>query len=450
MRRLGLRARGGVAFAGLALFTSAALAGISYEAARSSLLSQRDSFVVRQAAANASTINEAARTPGVEFAALLAGLPTSNGSHGLLRVGNEWVSAAVPTDPQAVPATVRDRVAAGTATRQRVTIDRVPSVVVGIPLTTVRGEYYEIAPLADLERTLRVLGWSVTVAAAVTTLLGAGIGVYLSRRVLQPLRVFVRGTSAIALGDLSTRLTTDEPDLAPFAESFNDMAASLETRIEREERFASDVSHELRTPLTALGTAVDVLDLRADPRTQPAIDVLRSEIDRFNQLVLDLLEISRADAAAREVVLDDVAIVPFVRSTLDHAGQPALPLMIDPATPTQVRLDKRRVDRVLTNLLDNATRHGGGATSVTVVPDDGHLVVTIADEGPGVPDAERTAIFERFHRGTSSATTTRGTGLGLAIVLEHLHALGGTISVGDNQPRGARFVVRLPITEADA
>jgi signal transduction histidine kinase len=450
MPRLGLRARGGIAFAGLALFTSATLAIISYEVARSYLLSQRDSFILRQATANASTVNEAARTPSVEFATLLAGLPTSNGTHALVRVGGEWVSAAVPTDPQAVPTTVRDRVASGVATRERVTVDGVPAVVVGIPLTTVHGEYYEIAPLADLQRTLRVLGWSVTVAALVTTLLGAGVGVYLSRRVLQPLRVFARGTSAIAHGDLSTRLTTTEPDLASFADSFNDMASSLEDRLAREERFASDVSHELRTPLTALGTAVDVLDLRADPRTQPAIDVLRSEIDRFNQLVLDLLEISRADTGPQELVLEDVSVIPFLHSTLEHAGQPSTPMTVDPATPERVRLDKRRVDRLLVNLLDNAARHGGGATCMAVRADDDALVIGVADEGPGVPADERELIFERFHRGTSAASTTRGTGLGLAIVLEHCRALGGTITVDDNEPHGARFVVRLPITDAES
>jgi signal transduction histidine kinase len=187
---------------------------------------------------------------------------------------------------------------------------------------------------------------------------------------------------------------------------------------------------------------------RADlpDRSQQALDVVVTQVRRFDQMVLDLLEISRLDAGALEVRTESVLLGPLLERIAARSGHSAVPVWVDPAVQdVAVPVDKRRLERVVTNLLGNAATHGGGATRLTVEAGPGRTYrIAVEDAGPGVPVSERERIFERFARG-ASALHRSGTGLGLALVAEHTAVQGGRVWVEDRAGGGARFVVELPM-----
>jgi signal transduction histidine kinase len=241
-------------------------------------------------------------------------------------------------------------------------------------------------------------------------------------------------------------------DLRSITHSFNEMVDSLQERIEREARFASEVSHELRTPLTALSTSIEVVSRRKDElpeRVRRAVDVLESQVAYFERLVLDLLEISRLDAGVESALHEDVDLREFVErlAELHHAPRPAC----EGDGSWVVRVDKRRLERVLANLVENANRHGGGVSAIRLRSADGCVAIAVEDQGPGIPPEDRSRVFERFWRGVAARqSATKGTGLGMALVARHLNMLGGTISVEANEREGARLVVSLPAPQEPA
>ncbi len=240
----------------------------------------------------------------------------------------------------------------------------------------------------------------------------------------------------------------EDPDLRRLATSFNDMADAVQSRIEREQRFASDVSHELRSPITALTAAVEVLDAKRGDlpeRTQQALDVVVGQVRRFDSMVIDLLELSRLDAGAHDLNQESVDLAELCSRVAARFGYSDLPIEVHKRAKVRAVVDRVRFDRILGNLLENATTHGDGPTRISIEPGTTKRSVLIAveDHGPGVAASERTRIFERFARG-SAARHRIGTGLGLALVSEHAQALGGQAWVEDRPGGGARFVVQFP------
>jgi signal transduction histidine kinase len=204
--------------------------------------------------------------------------------------------------------------------------------------------------------------------------------------------------------------------------------------------------------LTTLANAASVLDSRrADlpERSQQALDLLTGEIHRFQRMVFDLLEISRLDAGVSNLALAIVTTGELVRNTLASAGASDVPLVMDEATAsTYLNIDKRRFERIMTNLVANAERHGGGASRVVVTSDTESVHIAVEDAGPGVSEEDKLRIFDRFARGAATAGTRgrgSGTGLGLALVAEHVKLLDGTVTVEGADGGGARFVVSLPL-----
>jgi signal transduction histidine kinase len=267
---------------------------------------------------------------------------------------------------------------------------------------------------------------------------------------VRPLTDIAGVATDIAGGTLHRRLPSD-PDLEPLVTSFNDMVTNLQHRIERDERFASDVSHELRSPLSTLRASVDVLASYKEllPATGKAsIDTLGLEIDRFSGMVQDLLEIARIDAGAPDLNMSDVPLDELVlRSVAAH--DPPIPVRISPeANGVRTVGDKRRLQRVIANLLNNADFHAGGAVLVTLECHDGWATLAIEDAGPGIPPSDRGRVFDRFYRGAASGRrgSTSGTGLGLALVAEHVHAHDGMVSIGDRPGGGSRFIVVLKVS----
>jgi signal transduction histidine kinase len=289
----------------------------------------------------------------------------------------------------------------------------------------------------------------LTAFAVATAAAGAVLGRYAARRVVMPLDNVAGAAARIAGGALATRLaTTEDPDLATIVGSFNSMVDALHERIERDARFAADVSHELRSPLTALVTSVDVLQRRRDEmpaQSREALDLIDRDLHRFQRALEDLLELGRLESGSARGVRATVDLRDLARHALEDGGRPgALLHELEPGADTRVFVDKAQLHRALVNLFENADRHGGGLTGVTVTAAPGGVVLCVDDEGPGVAPADRERIFERFVRGGSRGSLP-GTGLGLSLVAETVRAHGGAVwCVPGPGGVGSRFVVRLP------
>jgi signal transduction histidine kinase len=340
--------------------------------------------------------------------------------------------------------------------RQRFTFDSNPYEAIGVSIPSINAQYFEAFPLADVATTLGTIQTTLLIGVILITVAAAFLGSTTSKNVLRPLLRVTGAADEIATGGLDTRLEVEkDPDLEKLVTSFNDMADAVQQRIEREQRFASDVSHELRSPVTALGAAVDVLVSKREDfsdRNKEAIDILASQVKRFDRTVIDLLELSRLDAGAGEDNVDIVHLVDLVTRIMSRHGfdqvelVQTIPMLKDSSDlDDSVTIDRRRVERILLNLLENARDHGGGATRVSLSCIDNYFVLSVEDSGQGIALSERSRIFERFARGTAARLST-GSGLGLAIVQEHARSLGGNAHVENSSTGGAKFVVTIKRT----
>ena len=445
-RRLGLRARITFMFAAGALVLSAALAGTTYQLTRGSLLDERERTAVRTAYFDAALIQQGLGGSNPDILQVLRNIDTGEQRRPLIRRDGQWFARTADDGlTGSVPARLQELVRDGRPAVQRVQLREEPALVVGVPLADSTG-YYEVSSLAELRRTLRVLATVLGLVALATTLAGAAIGSWASRRVLQPLGDVASAADGIASGDLSTRVAREnDPDLDTLAVAFNRMADEVSARSEADRRFAADVSHELRSPLQTLSAVTSVLDRRRpllDERSAAAVDLLTGEVARFESLVTDLLELAKSDREAERRPVDVVALT---RGLLvaRNGGDAMLEVTGEAAT---VMLDPRRVEQVLTNLLENAAKHGGGAVRVGVHVQEGVLTIEVDDQGPGVPPDERGLVFDRFARGRAASARggSEGTGLGLALVARHVLAHRGVVEVRDRPGGGARFRVTLP------
>ncbi|HYH51701.1 MAG TPA: HAMP domain-containing sensor histidine kinase [Acidimicrobiia bacterium] len=455
---LGLRARVTLAFAGGAFVLSAALSGVSYGLVRNYLVDQTQTSAFREAFVNAGVARDGLRASAGNVGAIpriLASLQDSEGSPSLVFHDDNWFPSKVGIARESLPQGIRQAVNSGRASRQTYRLEGSTVLAVGLPLPGVEASYFELFSLDQLDRTLRFLGIVLLGAGLATTVAGAAVGRWASARVLRPVSEVAAAAAAVAGGRLETRLPDiEDADLAALTSSFNSMADALQARIERDARFASDVSHELRSPLTTLATTVQVLASRRDElpeRSRAALDLLTADVERFQRLVEDLLEISRYDAGVADLHLEDVRLTELVTRAVQSVGGPAVELGPGAvADGLAVQADKRRMTQVIKNLVENAARYGGGATRVIV--DAGHHVARVAvdDEGPGVAPDERDAIFERFFRGSASGQRRgggQGSGLGLSLVTEHVRLHGGRVWVEDNPVgKGARFIVEFPLS----
>ena len=460
--RLGLRNRLTVAFALGAAVLSVLLALVTFALVRENLVDQRETAATRQAYLNARIVRDVLRggeSAPEQAADVLAGLESPTGASPVLLRDGQWYAVNLERGREQLPEDLRATVTAGRPARMRFAIDNAVHLGVGIPIPAVDGAYFEIASFEDTEDALGSLRLALFAAAIVTTVAGAVLGAYASRRVLRPLAHVASAAVAIAGGRLDTRVARiDDPDLGTFVNSFNDMASALQERIERDARFASDVSHELRSPLTTLTTSVSIMESRRDElpeRAQAALDLLAADVQRFSSLVEDLLEISRFDAGAAHLILETVRISELVIQAVGASSEQDVPVHISAeAAGAAVRVDKRRLVRVIANLMSNAERYAGGVIAVEVDLVDHDVRIAVTDAGPGVDPADRERVFERFARGTEAAGrrgSGEGVGLGLALVREHINLHGGRVWVEPGPDGvGARFVVELPAGTAPA
>ncbi|MBB2987640.1 sensor histidine kinase [Terracoccus luteus] len=441
---VGLRIRVQLTFGLLALALSALLAVSTGVAVAHFLLAQRTDTAVTETELDRGAVQSALESGARDPASVLATLPTDDADTSFALVGGRWSGPEPAGSWGRPPDDLVSAVAEGRTVSSRVEDAGGPVLVVGAPLPRAGDALFEVFPLQDVDHTVDVLVAVLTVGAVVTTAVGAALGRWASRVALRPLVDLNTVVSDVARGRLDLRVPpTGDPDLDPLAASFNRAISELEGRVRADSRFAADVGHELRTPLTSMLNSMEVIRHRraALPASvlEP-VELLGEDLDRFRVLVVDLLEISRHDAG-EEVALEPVDLGELVRRAADG-------LLRRPVTRVRggglvVPGDKRRLERVVVNLVGNAETHGGGCVAVTVQRRGAVARIEVDDAGPGVPEGQRGRVFDRFAR--LSPSSPNGVGLGLAIVQRHVLAHGGTVEVQERPGGGARFVVELPV-----
>ncbi|TGZ17680.1 two-component sensor histidine kinase [Streptomyces sp. S816] len=373
-----------------------------------------------------------------------------------------------------VPSDLRDRVNNGTTAAQSYTRivysngkDAQPALVIGKQVNDPNGRPYELYylfPLTQEEKSLSLVkGTLATAGLFVVVLLGA-IAWLVVRQVVTPVRMAAGIAERLSAGQLQERMkVTGEDDIARLGEAFNKMAQNLQGKIQQLEdlsrmqrRFVSDVSHELRTPLTTVRMAADVIhEAREDfdPVTSRSAELLADQLDRFESLLADLLEISRFDAGAAALEAEPIDLREVVRRVVGGAEPLAERKgtrirVVGDLQPVVAEADARRVERVLRNLVVNAVEHGEGKDVIVKLASAGGAVaVAVRDYGVGLKPGEATRVFSRFWRADPArARTTGGTGLGLSIALEDARLHGGWLQAWGEPGGGSQFRLTLPRT----
>ncbi|MCX2928304.1 MtrAB system histidine kinase MtrB [Streptomyces sp. NEAU-W12] len=389
--------------------------------------------------------------------------------------GGRGPRASGYVDPaQSVPGDLRDRIDTSTRATQRYTrivysdgADSQPGLVIGKQVNDPNGDPYQLYylfPLSQEEKSLSLVkGTLATAGLFVVVLLGA-IAWLVVRQVVTPVRMAAGIAERLSAGRLQERMkVTGEDDIARLGEAFNKMAQNLQLKINQLEdlsrmqrRFVSDVSHELRTPLTTVRMAADVIhEAREDfdPVTARSAELLADQIDRFESLLSDLLEISRFDAGAAALEAEPVDLRIVVRRVVGGAEPLAERKgtrikVVGDQQPVVAEADARRVERVLRNLVVNAVEHGDGKDVVVkLAAAGGAVAIAVRDYGVGLKPGEATRVFSRFWRADPArARTTGGTGLGLSIALEDARLHGGWLQAWGEPGGGSQFRLTLPRT----
>lgn len=474
----GLRMRLVVSFTLVAVVATVTTGALTFREARTGVLQQSQDTVIEDFRHRVDTLVPNYRFPPDEsdlasFATDVArGGPSQDWRVLAAYRGTSATSAAQDAFRELSPA-MREAVRSRRATVfQRVSRDGRSSLVVGMPVTFAASygspprasglEVYLTVPQQEEQGYVDALVTAIERATVPALALAVLIALLAARGVLRPVRALRRATRSIAEGRLDTRLAVQGSDeLADLSRTFNETAAALEgsvAELRRMEagarRFAADVSHELRTPLAAMTAVTDVLDEDAaglDDDTATAVRLISEETTKLAGLVDDLMEISRFDAGAAALHLDEIDLAESVRRTLASRGwldtvETSLP---EPGT-LRGRVDPRRLDVIVANLVANALRHGAPPVRLGLHGEDDprkgrQAVVVVGDGGDGIPDRVLPQVFDRFYKSDSARTRSEGSGLGLAITAENVRLHGGTVRAANHPEGGAVFTVVLPL-----
>ncbi|MEU1920376.1 HAMP domain-containing sensor histidine kinase [Streptomyces albogriseolus] len=511
LRLTSLRLRLVVVFGLVALTAAVSASGIAYWLNRESVLTRTQDAVLRDfekemqnhagALPEHPTQDELQRTAGQmanssqRFTVLLvAENPEGQTVYGSSGGLNGFSLGDVPESLREA-VTERQKITAGNKYPhhlywQRIVEDDTPYLVAGTKLIGGGATGYMLKSLEPEAKDLGSLAWSLGIATGLALIGSALLAHAAATTVLKPVQRL--GTAARRLGEgkLDTRLRVSGTDeLADLSRTFNKAAEALEKRVadmaardEASRRFVADMSHELRTPLTAITAVTEVLEEELefegggiDPMIQPAVRLVVSETRRLNDLVENLMEVTRFDAGTARLVLDDVDVADQITACIDaRAWLDAVEL--DAARGIHARIDPRRLDVILANLIGNALKHGGSPVRVSVReepgegtegvgavgavgaaegaevadeteaadPSDGTVVIQVRDHGPGIPEEVLPHVFDRFYKASASRPRSEGSGLGLSIALENAHIHGGEITAANSPEGGAVFTLRLP------
>ncbi|MEC4017509.1 ATP-binding protein [Streptomyces sp. H27-D2] len=484
----GLRARLVVAFLLVAAVSSLTTAALTYREARNAILQRSQDTAINDLRSQIDSLAPDLPVPPnredlEEFARQLD-------RAGNVRSWTVYVSyKGLPTAPAGMPgidgivgSELREKVSEHHIPAfQRVTRDDSPWLIIGMPVSyadtgateaaelpdrAASGlEVYAEVPLRAEESNVEALVSAAQRGALPALALSVVPALIAARGVLRPVRKLRRAAGQIAAGRMDTRLKVSGSDeLADLSRSFNDMAATLEENVAElrrmeanSRRFAADVSHELRTPLAAMAAVTDVLDEDADgldPDTASAVRLISQETGKLARMVEDLMEVSRFDAGAAALHLDEVDVSEAVRKSLQARGWQEQVTAELPAG-VRARLDPRRLDVIVANLVGNALRHGGAPVAVRLRTEDGPtaaeapkgagLLIEVADNGPGIAPEALPHVFDRFYKADAARGRSEGSGLGLAITMENARLHGGTVHAANGPSGGAVFTVELPI-----
>ncbi|MDO4908642.1 MAG: MtrAB system histidine kinase MtrB [Corynebacterium sp.] len=352
------------------------------------------------------------------------------------------------------------------ATLSRQDGQRYKALIIGTPCETdIKDlQLYLVFPLDNEEATMTLLRSLFAIGGVILLLLIIGIAWFLTSQVTGPVRSASRIAQRFAAGHLRERMAVNgEDEMARLAMSFNTMAESLSKQITQLEeygnlqrQFTSDVSHELRTPLTTVRMAADLIADQKDsldPSTARATELMIRELDRFEELLADLLEISRHDAGMADLSVSTVDIRKVIQASWKSVQQLATRLGVPmyfslPSEPVMVSVDSRRIERILRNLLANAFDHSeGNPVLLTLAASDVAIAITVADQGVGLREGQEELVFNRFWRADPSRKRhSGGTGLGLAIAHEDAVLHGGSLDATGTPGIGSVFRLTLPRT----
>ncbi|MFE7573614.1 ATP-binding protein [Streptomyces sp. NPDC057521] len=466
--RLGLRTRLIAAFLFVAAVSAATTAALTYREARSAILQQAQDSAVDQFRDRVG--DQAVSLPiyGEQLRHVCLELARAGGGRGwtvFAEYGKLRASSSDRSSSGVITAELRAATRDNThGAFQRVVKDGRPWLTVGMPALFDRGDgtqptglvLYAVMPLSTEEANVAAMVTAARDGALPALLVALVPALLAARSVLRPVRDLRRAAAGIGRGELDTRITVRGSDeLAELAWTFNESSTKLQESVEelrraeeRARRFASDVSHELRTPLAGMLAVTEVLDEDAGqlrPDTAAAVRLISTETGKLATLVEDLMEISRFDARAAELHLDEVDVAETVRKTLQGRRWES---RVTTELPDGVRavLDPRRFDVVVANLVGNALRHGAEPVTVRVRGGD-RLVLEVEDSGPGIDAAVLPHIFDRFYKADAARTRSAGSGLGLAIAQENVRLHGGTVGAANRPGGGAVFTVELPMGE---
>ncbi|MFG2223086.1 ATP-binding protein [Streptomyces sp. NPDC048644] len=465
----GLRARLVVAFLLVAAVSALTTAGLTYREARNAILQRSQDIAVNDLRAQINSL-----APELAVPPARADLDSFRGQLERSGKSRDWdISVHYRGAPDGgasplsgsvvVPADLRKSV----ETRHVPAFQRVdrggdPWLLIGMPVRQTDGRasalsVYAQLPLNAEEANVEALVSAAQRGALPVLALSVIPALLAARGVLRPVRGLRQAAGRLAEGKLDTRLEVKGTDeLADLSRSFNDMAAKLEENVaelrrleSNSRRFAADVSHELRTPLAAMTAVTDVLDEDADaldPDTASAVRLISQETGKLARMVEDLMEVSRFDAGAAALHPDEVDVAETIRKTLQaRAWQDRV--TADLPAAVRARLDPRRLDVVVANLVGNALHHGGDPVRVRLyapAPGDDLLRIEIADSGPGIDPEVLPHVFDRFYKADSARARSEGSGLGLAIAQENVRLHGGSVRAANSPEGGAVFTVELP------
>ncbi|MEU1622144.1 HAMP domain-containing sensor histidine kinase [Streptomyces sp. NPDC005722] len=472
--RIGLRTRLVLAFLLVAAVSAGTTATLTYREARNAVLEQAQDTAVASFREQVATVGTTLPMDTTALQEVLRDI-ARKGKPRTWVVFAEYGSIRVSSGTSPVSTVITPELRRAAAERprgvfQRVEKDGAPWLTVGVPTVFKTGlsarptglVLYAVMPLATEDDGVRALlaaardgALPALAVALVPALLAAG-------SVLRPVRELRTAAQRMGRGELDTRIQVKGSDeLADLAHTFNESALELERSVDelrraeaRARRFASDVSHELRTPLAGMLAVTEVLDEdagRLAPDTAAAVRLISAETGKLAVLVEDLIEISRFDARAAELNADEVDVAETIRKTLAtrHWTDPdQVATELPPGI--RARLDPRRFDVVVANLVGNALRHGAAPVHVRLRAEpsgDGpeRFAVEVADSGPGIAPDVLPHIFDRFYKADAARTRSAGSGLGLAITLENVRLHGGTVRAGNGPHGGAVLTVRMPL-----
>ncbi|MGW7369314.1 ATP-binding protein [Streptomyces sp. NPDC054841] len=466
-----LRLRLVVVFGMVALTAAVSASGIAYWLNREAVLTRTQDAALgdfrREMQNRAASLP--ARPTESELQTTAEQMASGNAGYSVLLLGERAAGKPIvgASDPDTftlddVPASLRDAV----SERQhlfwvRTTRGNTPYLVGGTRVVGGGPTGYMFKSLDQERQDLNSLAWSLGIATALALLGSALLAQAAARTVLKPVQRLGQAARQLGEGQLDTRLQVSGTDeLAELSRTFNNAAESLEKKVadmrareESSRRFVADMSHELRTPLTALTAVTEVLEDEQeslDPMIAPAVALVVSETRRLNDLVENLMEVTRFDAGTARLVLDDVDVADQVTACIDaRAWLDAVEL--DAERGIMARLDPRRLDVILANLIGNALKHGGSPVRVAVRLEGEELVIEVRDHGPGIPEDVLPHVFDRFYKASASRPRSEGSGLGLSIAMENALIHGGGISAANSTDGdgGAVFVLRLPRDASD-